>query len=482
MKPGLQKKTKIVATISDQRCDIDFLKALYETGMNVVRLNTAHMSMEGAKNIINNVRAVSKKIGILIDTKGPEIRLTAMENSSGFDISAGTIIKLSGDSKKLCTPTILYTNYSDIVHEVPVGAKIVVDDGEMAFTVVDKDKNFLFCRAENDGEMKGRKTVNVPEIPLNLKAVSDKDREFIRFAIDNDIDFIAHSFVRSKADILAVQEILKEHDSPIRIIAKIENKQGIENIDEILSCVHGVMVARGDLGVEIAAEKVPVVQQMLIEKCIEREKVCIIATQMLHSMIEHPRPTRAEVTDVANAISQHTDAIMLSGETATGKYPVEAVLTMTKIAMEMESRVKPIMDKKYKNPKVNDINHTLAKAAVQASIELDLKIIVTDTYNGRSVRHLASFRSAKRVFAFCYHERTMRQLALTYGVYCFPSDNFTNTEAFTRNALNFLRGKGIIESQDVVAVMSGNYNRRGPNALEIDKVEELVREKRNLYA
>ncbi|MDD2563379.1 MAG: pyruvate kinase [Salinivirgaceae bacterium] len=329
------KKTKIIATISDKRCEVDFLKTLFDNGMNVVRLNTAHLDLEKAEKIITNVRKVSNRIAILIDTKGPEIRTSG--NGKEITVKTGDKVLFYGDPKGETEDGKIFVSYRNITDVVKKGDLLLIDDGEIEFQVVENKTKYLDCVATNNGVVKLRKGVNIPNVEIDLPTLSNKDLEFIQFAINKNIDFIAHSFVRTKQDVIDIKNILKKADSPIKVIAKIENRQGIDNIDEILDVVYGVMVARGDLGIEIPAERIPVVQRALITKCVESKKPVIIATQMLHTMIEHPRPTRAEVSDVAGAIYQRADAIMLSGETASGLYPAESVRTMTEIAYEVES-------------------------------------------------------------------------------------------------------------------------------------------------
>jgi len=334
----LLKQTKIVTTISDRKCDVPFLKELFEAGMNVVRLNTAHQTTKDALRVINNVRLVSDRIPILIDTKGPEIRTTKTKGT--ILLKEGETIIFKGDPEVLSTSECICASYKDFVNETPKNSCILIDDGELAFTVIDKNENELICRIENEGVLGNRKGINVPGVSFSLPSVSDKDIRFIDFAVEQDVSFIAHSFVRSKKDLLAVQKHLDKRKSNIKIIAKIENQQGVDNIDEILDHCYGIMVARGDLGIEMPYEEIPGVQKFLENKCMNRRKPVIVATQMLHSMIENPRPTRAEVSDVANAIYDGTDAIMLSGETAYGEYPVEAVRTMTRIAQTVEKEKK----------------------------------------------------------------------------------------------------------------------------------------------
>ena len=319
------KRTKIVATISDKRCEIGFLRELYEAGMNVVRLNTAHQTLDEAMKVVRNVRAVSDQIALLIDTKGPEVR--TCDIVVPVRVGKGEIIFMTGD-RTLVAEKLIHVSYEHFVRDVQIGDKILVDDGDVELIVRDKKENCLELEASNPGEIKDKKSINVPGVNMHLESLSDKDRKFIQFAMDNKLDFIAHSFVRNKQDVMEIQQILDEQHSNIKIIAKIENQEGVNHIDEILDHVYGVMVARGDLAIEIDAEKIPLIQRYIVNKCIESKKPVIIATQMLHTMIDHPRPTRAEVSDIANAVFSGTDAIMLSGETAYGDYPLEAVKVM----------------------------------------------------------------------------------------------------------------------------------------------------------
>lgn len=319
----MPKNTKIVATISNLNCSASFIERLYAAGMDVVRLNTAHMTHEDALEVITNTRKVSDKIGILLDTKGPEIRTCDAQEQ--LSVKCGDTIRVKGAPGELSHDDVICVSHKDFVMDVPVGSSILIDDGYIALAVMEKDNEYLSCTVENDGVIKARKSINIPSVHVKLPALSEKDKGFIRFAADNDLDFIAHSFVRNREDVLAVQQILDEKKSSIKIIAKIENFEGVENLDEILEHVYGVMIARGDLAVEIPTEQIPLIQKRIIRACIEKRRPVIVATQMLHSMIDSPRPTRAEVSDVANACLDHTDALMLSGETANGRYPEIAV-------------------------------------------------------------------------------------------------------------------------------------------------------------
>ncbi len=475
----MEKKTKIVATISDKRCDVDFIASLYKAGMNVVRINTAHVTPESADRIVENVRKVSEQIAILVDTKGPEIRITEMapECASGIRVDVGDMIDVQGSSEnKPSTPRMLYMNDASFVEDVPVGADVLIDDGDIELKVVEKVDGVLRCRVCNNGVIRARKSVNVPDVRINLPSVTDRDRIFIEWAIDRDIDFIAHSFVRTKEDVLAVKRIIKERGSGIKIISKIENREGINNIDEILSETYGVMVARGDLGVEVPAEQLPVAQRLIVRKCIESKCPVIIATQMLHSMISNPRPTRAEVNDIANAIYQRVDAIMLSGETAGGAYPVEAVETMTRVACEIEKDTMhnaPFIDMNMTRIN-NEITAQLARSTVRACINLPVRAVVIDTMTGRTGRYLAAFRGQKPVYAMCYRKTVMRQLALSFGIrpmYCEPSENHS---AFLRKALNSLEEQCKVDKDDLIVVLGGNFGvAAGASFIEIAQVSQL---------
>jgi pyruvate kinase len=465
------KKTKIVATISDLKCDVDFIRSLYENGMNVVRLNTAHQSVQESLQVIHNVRAVSDKIAIILDTKGPEIRTTPSDYKVA--VKRGDKINIRGNSSLSTVPECIYVNYNYFADEVGPGKKILIDDGDIEFEVIEKNGDALLCQANNDGTVKGKKSVNVPDVRFNLPALNDRDREYIDFAIENDIDFIAHSFVRNKEDVLAIQQILDKRKSRIKIIAKIENGEGVENIDEILQHIYGVMVARGDLAIEIPYEKIPGIQKMIINKCIDARKPVIVATQMLHSMIENPRPTRAEVSDVANAIYSKADAIMLSGETAYGNYPLEAVKTMARIATEVEKSRSDL----HRTPMLVMSTRTsayLSKSAVEASIELDCNAIIADTSTGRTIRNVAGYRGRKVVFAQCYDERVVRELALSFGVY---ADHIQEgpTYYFIVQSLKSLLERQLLKKSDMVVILGGNFEwTQSASFIEISTVENML--------
>ncbi|MCI5989475.1 MAG: pyruvate kinase [Bacteroidales bacterium] len=467
MKRVMMKKTKIICTIADNRCEEEFIRQLYENGMNVVRINSAHASIEGAWKIVDNVRKVSSKIGILIDTKGPEVRLTGMADAVGFVAHTGDIVEIIDDPSGQCTKGTLYTTYPGMSEDVPVGSDILIDDGSVDLSVIGKSEGKLVCKVMNEGVIKGHKSVNVPSVHINLPALTDKDRTFIRWAVDADIDFIAHSFVRSADDLKEIQDILDAEGSHLKIISKIENQQGIDNLDDILTASYGIMVARGDLGVEIPAERIPLVQKHIVQMCRSRKKPVIVATQMLQSMIDNPRPTRAEVTDIANAIFQSADAVMLSGESAYGKYPVEAVKTMTDIAFETEQAIEENLDLDLRKA-VKPVAVVLARSLVAATRELPVKALVFDTYTGRVGRYLSTFRPKVPLYAMCYNDYTMRELALVFGVNAYPFGKVRDKEEFAAKSIEILIKEGKIRHGDLVGFIGGVFGEQvGATYMEI---------------
>ncbi len=463
------KRTKIVATISDRKCDVGFLKELYEAGMNVVRLNTAHQTLEDAMKVVNNVRKVSENIALLLDTKGPEVRTVEVEEP--VSVKQGDVVYMSGDLE-LQNERMIHVSYPGFVEDVEVGARVLVDDGDVEFVVKGKDDRCLELVASNPGVVKNRKSINVPGSSIRLSSLSEKDRAFIQFAIDNKLDFIAHSFVRNKQDVEEIQRILDEHDSPVKIIAKIENQEGVDNIDEILDHVYGVMVARGDLAIEIDAEKIPRIQRMIVHKCIESKKPVIVATQMLHTMIEHPRPTRAEVSDIANAVFSGTDAVMLSGETAYGAYPLEAVKVMARVAEANESMTPPDSNRNLIRIN-NETTAALARVAVRMTTMLPIKAIVIDTVSGRTARYLSAFRGGLPVYARCYEKRVMRELALSFGIQAYFSERPSSRDEFMRGVPQMLLEKGYLPD-DQILVVGGSFGHvRGASFLEVCKISDI---------
>lgn len=472
----MQKFTKIVATVSDKRCEVDFIRSLAEAGVNVVRMNSAHLEFDGFKKIVENTRKASDNLAIMMDTKGPEIRTTRTIDDLPIHFEKGERVSLIGDIEGLTTPEQICFNYLNIDKVLQPGDRLLIDDGEMAFRVTENKEGVVYAVAENDGMLGARKSVNVPGVTIDLPAVSERDKRNIKYAVELGVDFIAHSFVRSATDVKTVQSILDDLGSNIKIISKIENQEGIDNFDTILKASYGIMVARGDLGIEVAAERIPGIQAMMIRKCITAHKPVIVATQMLHTMIEHPRPTRAEISDVANAVYQRADAMMLSGETAYGKYPVEAVKTMTKVATEVESSLREKMDVP---PLVDrDITSFLAHEAVMSEGKVNTKAIFTDAYRGVSARFIASFRGNNPTFAICHNRSVMRWLALSFGVtayYVPESEDFRPGHSV--EAVHQIVNDGLLGLHDRIAYLTGST--RGAHALEILTPSEIFRVHRN---
>ena len=461
------KKTKIVATMSDFRCTEEFVRSLAAAGMDVVRINSAHVTEEGATRIVETVHKVDPSIPVMIDTKGPEIRVTTIAPDLGerLEFKAGDRVAVRGsEGADLTTRETVYMNVPGIVADIPVGARMLIADGEVELRVVDKSEQELVCEFVGDGALRSRKSVNVPGVSIDLPSVTAKDRRFIECAIAHDVDFIAQSFVRSVRDLQAVQQILDTHGSPIKIISKIENQEGLDNIDEIIEASYGIMVARGDLGVELPAEAIPNTQRRIVEKCIAAKRPVIIATQMLYSMVHSPRPTRAEVSDVASAIYERVDAVMLSDETAMGDFPVESVETMARIAREIErdeTHFKPMID--INMVSVNhEVTAQLARSAVRASTNLPIRYVVLDTKTGRTGRYLAAFRGQKTVVAVCYQLHAQRILALSYGVVpILRNQELCDRYHFLTDAMEVIEQNDRLADEDLLAIVGGSFGPDG---------------------
>lgn len=474
------KQTKIVASVSDRRCDVDFIRQLFDAGMNVVRMNTAHATPDGIRQIIRNTRKVSRHIGILIDTKGPEIRTTGCEEPISY--KAGDVVKIFGRPEMDTEHDIVNLTYSDFANDIHLGNEILFDDGAISMKVLDINGPAVIAQVQNDGVLGAHKSVNVPGVHIDLPALTEKDKANINLAIDEDIDFIAHSFVRSAADVAAVQEMLDRRGSDIKIISKIENQEGVDNIDEIIEASYGIMIARGDLGIEVPIERIPGIQRKIIHKCILAKKPVIVATQMLHTMITNPRPTRAEVTDIANAIYYRTDALMLSGETASGKYPVEAVRTMAAIAEQAEKDKMKEHDIEVPLKNDCDVPEFLAWNAIEATERLGVKGIITDSKTGQTARNLAAFRGPNPVLAICYQDKVQRWLALSYGVIPVAQHEQIGQKEQFLAALRMLRQKGYINMDDKIVHLSGSFAEGGGTSfLEINKVSDVFEHSADIH-
>ena len=467
------KKTKIVCSISDRRCEVDFLRKLFFAGMNVVRMNTAHATPDGIRTIIRNTREVSPHLALLIDTKGPEVRTTNVEQPITY--KKGDVVKIFGRPEMDTTHDIINVSYTDFTKCVGKGAHILFDDGLLDMLVMEQVGPMLVAQVQNDGVLGAHKSVNVPGVHIDLPALTEKDKKNINLAIDEDIDFIAHSFVRSADDVMAVQKMLDERGSDIMIISKIENQEGVDNIDEIIDASYGIMIARGDLGIEVPLEQIPGIQRTIMHKCEQKKKPVIVATQMLHTMINNPRPTRAEVTDIANAIYSRTDALMLSGETASGKYPLEAVQTMAAIAEQAEQDRMNSDDFDIPLSSTCSQREFLAHTAIESTRKLGVAGIIAASESGQTARDIAAFRGPTPVLAICYNnEKTMRWLNLSYGVIPIYQKKHLSSLFLFVAALRMLLQKGYIKKDDKIAYLGGSIGGRGgATFLEINRVSQV---------
>lgn len=454
------KKTKVVCTIGPASESEEMLEKLMLAGMNVARLNFSHGTHPEHQVRIDRIRKVADKLGLpialMLDTKGPEIRLG--------DFKDGQIEVEIGDTFTLTTrdligdKTIVSVSHHGLASDVKVGDLILIDDGLIELEVKEiKDGTDIICRVNNSGQMSNHKGVNVPNVKISLPAITEKDREDILFGIENQVDFLAASFVRKKEDVFEIRRILEDnHGEYIQIIPKIENQEGIDNIDEILLASDGLMVARGDLGVEVPPQEIPLVQKMLIKKCYLAGKPVITATQMLDSMIRNPRPTRAEVTDVANAIIDGTSAIMLSGETAAGKYPEEAVKMMTSIARRVEESLDyDLMLNESVSLLENTTTNSISKSACVVARDLEAAAIVAATTSGATARALSKYRPKTKILAVTPSEKTVRKMALSWGVEPLLIPDFTSTDDLVNESLDLLVQAGMLEEGDLTVVTAG---------------------------
>lgn len=455
------RKTKIVCTIGPASESVETLTKLLEAGMNVSRLNFSHGDFEEHGARIRNIReaadACQKQIAILLDTKGPEIRTHTMENDA-IDLVAGDEIAVSmkevvGNKERFSI------TYEGLLHDIEVGKQILLDDGLIGLEVlsIDRDHGLLRTKILNSGVLKNKKGVNVPGVSVKLPGITEKDANDIRFGIEQDVDFIAASFVRRASDVLEIRQLLEENNAAhIHIIPKIENQEGVDNIDEILEVSDGLMVARGDLGVEIPAEEVPLVQKELIRKCNEHGKPVITATQMLDSMQRNPRPTRAEASDVANAIFDGSDAIMLSGETAAGSYPVEAVQTMSAIATRAESALdhRDILNDRSKAIDHN-ITDAIGQSVVHTAYNLDVSAIITPTESGHTARVIAKYRPKAPIVAVTSDAGVSRRLQLVSGVYPQIGQKASTTDEMLALAVQESLASSIVAHGDLVVITAG---------------------------
>ncbi|MBM6160250.1 pyruvate kinase [Staphylococcus epidermidis] len=454
------RKTKIVCTIGPASESEEMLEKLMNAGMNVARLNFSHGSHEEHKARIDTIRTVAKRlnktIGLLLDTKGPEIRTHNMKDGL-IVLEKGKEVIVSMDEVE-GTPEKFSVTYENLINDVNIGSYILLDDGlvELQVKEINKDKGEVKCDILNTGELKNKKGVNLPGVKVNLPGITDKDADDIRFGIKENVDFIAASFVRRPSDVLDIRQILEEEKAEITIFPKIENQEGIDNIEEILEVSDGLMVARGDMGVEIPPESVPMVQKDLIRKCNKLGKPVITATQMLDSMQRNPRATRAEASDVANAIYDGTDAVMLSGETAAGQYPEEAVKTMRNIAVSAEAAqdYKKLLSDRTKLVETSLVN-AIGVSVAHTALNLNVKAIVAATESGSTARTISKYRPHSDIIAVTPSEKTARQCAIVWGVNPVVKEGRKTTDALLNNAVATAVETGRVSNGDLIIITAG---------------------------
>lgn len=455
------RKTKIVCTIGPASESIEKLEALIDAGMNVARLNFSHGNHEEHKARIDRIneaaRRKGKVVGILLDTRGPEIRTHSMKDGR-VELEAGQQVDISMNEVE-GTSDVFSITYDKLIEDVGNGSTILLDDGLIQLEVIGKDeaKGLIHTKIINSGTLKDKKGVNVPDVQVQLPGMTEKDASDILFGIQEGVDFIAASFVRRASDVMEIRSLLEANGgASLQIIPKIENGEGVDNIDEILMLSDGLMVARGDLGVEIPSEEVPLIQKKLIEKCNQAGKPVITATQMLDSMQHNPRPTRAEASDVANAILDGTDAIMLSGETAAGQYPVESVQTMDKIARRTEEAVdyRSVVTTRRRE-KHGNMTEAIGQSAAYTALNLKVKAVLAPTRSGHTARMIAKYRPGCPVIALTFSEKSSRKLTLTWGIYPIVGKDVRSIDEVLQDSVDQSVKRGYVDHGDVVVITAG---------------------------
>ncbi len=470
----MERKTKIICTIGPATESYEMLTKMADAGMNVCRLNFSHESHEAHLERIERIRKVNyeqnRNLAILLDTKGPEIRCGVFENGQE-SYEKGEIVTLCRE-EIMGTHERFHIQCPEVFDDVEVGGTILIDDGKVRLTIVEKRNGELDCRIENPGVIKNRKGCNVPNVKLSMPFISPKDESDIRFAARNHLDYIAASFTRRAEDILAIRKILEEEgDSHIQIIAKIENQEGYDNLDSILNVADGIMVARGDLGVDVSVELVPIYQKQMIARANAFGKVVVTATHMLESMQNNPRPTRAEASDVANAILDGTDCIMLSGESAVGAYPIEAVQTMDKIARSMEHIIpyRERLDKAIATCRATK-EDAIGISAADAAMSLDVAAVICFTSSGHSVRRIAKFRPKTDIIAVCFDHAIERTLACNFGVRTYLSNEVNTRTNDCDLSCKIAKECGIAVGETIVLVAGYPTGSGATNTMKIIEV------------
>ena len=469
------KKTKIICSIGPASNNVDTIEKMIKVGMNCARINFSHATYESARETVDNVleakQRAKKNIAILFDTKGPEFRNGEVQEG-GIKLVEGNTIKVVKESV-IGNEERFSVNHPEVIDSLEIGNSILLENGLMKIDVISKDEDSVTCKIVSGGVLGNKKSLNVPGVHLNVPFISEQDRNDIIFACHNEGDFLAASFVSCKEDIQAIREIIKNEGSNMKIIAKIENTMAIKNIEEIIDEADGVMVARGDLGVEASLEDLPHYQKMIIRKAREHSKFVIVATEMLETMKENLRPTRAEVSDVANAIVDGTDAVMLSGETAQGKFPVETVRIMANICERQEGYTN--YNTNYNYERKNNIVEMVAESACLCANELDAKLIVTGTLSGYTARKLSNMKPNCSIFATCADAKIARSLSLYYGVETWVVDFYKSTDEMIDNSIKVAKERFNLNEGDLVVITGGftgeTYEEHSTNLMKIVNIK-----------
>ena len=468
------KKTKIICSIGPASCDVDVMTQMVNVGMNVARINFSHATLEEKQNVVSTVKKVreitGKNIAILYDTKGPEFRNGMMENDE-IKLEEGKTIRVVKENV-LGNEERFSVNHPQALDSLEKGSAILLENGLMKIEVISKEEDGVTCKIINGGVLGNKKSLNVPGVKLDIPFISEQDREDIIYACKHDGDYLALSFVSTKEDVLEAREILKEQNrEDLKIISKIESTTGIEKLDEIIEVSDGIMVARGDLGVEVPMEQLPVYQKMIIQKCRGFGKICIVATEMLESMKKNARPTRAEVSDVANAVLDGTDAVMLSGETTTGKFPVETVRFMADICKNTEKFYD--YDYIFESKVEKDITATIAESVISCAETLDVKTIVVCTMSGYSARKISNLKPKCLILAPVPSEEVARSLALNWGVYPTVVPVYKTADQLLESAKEEAKKFTHLDTGDVIVITGGLNNKnkeKHTNFLKIEKI------------
>lgn len=467
------RKTKIIATLGPSTRSLKALEELIEAGCNVIRINMSHSSQDEADAIIQDVRTLSDEVAILIDTKGPEVRTTMTE--APVELVQGREVLIRGDQEP-STAEVINVSYQALPQVINEGTRILIADGQIDLKVEKVELGQLRCRIHRGGTLTSKKGVNIPGVKLPMPFLSEQDASDISFAARQKADFIAASFVGDAEDVEQVRRLIAREDAQTCIISKIESQYAVDNLDAIIEASDGVMVARGDLGVEIPAEQVPVAQKRMIDACRAAGRIVIVATEMLESMIHNPRPTRAETSDVANAIFEGADAVMLSGETSVGKHPFDAIRMMGRIAEISEAEVARRATRPPKGGKGGEVTELICKSAWFAAHELNLSAILIPTSSGRTARRMSRFRPKAPILATTPDMATARRLALSYGVYALPARHFGRVENMVRRSCQVMLDAGVLEEDGLIAVAAGvPVGRTGStNLLSIQSVSDVM--------